>query len=289
MRSELFVGYIPVLHDGYLQAFNRHPDATIGVLDDTVLSDVPYLRKDIRRLPPAITVAAIRGIGREALLLGQQQLEEALHSPLIMPDDDVTRKIIERYPNASITTESIFLRWDRDNSMETSGVIPDRTVSFGQNDPIVNALSAEAKKSSNWWRHIGVAFVREGEIQLTARNSSLPTSYTSSIDSDPRITAQKGEAIERSIDIHAEARLIAEASRTGHSLEGGELYVSTFPCPNCAKLIALSGVRSCYFIEGYAMLDGATILQQSDVEIVKIDTDDFESDTPNNLKPYPTS
>ncbi|NCS97095.1 MAG: deoxycytidylate deaminase, partial [Candidatus Pacebacteria bacterium] len=89
-------------------------------------------------------------------------------------------------------------------------------------------------------------------------------------DSDPRNSFHKGEHIELSTAIHAEAALIADAAKKGISLEGTQLYVTTFPCPACAKLIACSGITKLYFSEGYSMLDGEKILNDAGVLLSKI-------------------
>lgn len=287
-NNELFAGYIPVLHDGYIRAFDRHPNAIIGILNNEVISDtkIGYIRKDIRALTPEDAKNSIEGLGRKSIILGRSALELALRSNIIMPDDDITRNIEKLYPEAKITKEPIFLRWDRDNSNETSVILPDREVTLEDDDKLIQIISNEASKSSNWWRHVSAALVDSSKIILCKHNHSLPTEHTSWIEGDPRITAKKGESIERSIDIHAEASLIAQAARDGISLNGKDIYVSTFPCPNCAKLIALSGVKSCYFIEGYAVLDGQSILSASGVEIVKINTR-LNKEDQNILKLYP--
>ncbi len=287
-NNELFAGYIPVIHDGYIQAFDRHPDATIGVFDQEIITDIAgYLRKDIRALSPEIAQKAIEGLGRRSIILGKAALEIALKQQIIMPSDDITRKIIERYPEANIIQESVFLRWDRDNSAETSTIEPDREITLNKNSNIIKTLSEEARQSTNWWRHIGAAIFDDNEdVIISSHNSSVPTEYTSCIECDPRITAQRGESIERSIDMHSEARLIANACKQGISLEGKTIYVSTFPCPNCAKLIAESGIKSCHFVEGYAMLDGQSILKDYNIEIVKVNSE-LEPEDPNSLKPYP--
>jgi len=108
------------------------------------------------------------------------------------------------------------------------------------------------------------------------------------IVSDPRITAKKGESIERSIDIHAEARIIADAAKQGVALDGLSMTVNTFPCPNCAKLIALSGIKTCYYIDGYAVVDGYSVLKDFGTEIVKLDVS-LKKDDPKTLKPYSIS
>jgi deoxycytidylate deaminase len=64
---------------------------------------------------------------------------------------------------------------------------------------------------------------------------------------------------------------VARAARTGTALEGADLYVTTFPCPACARLIAESGFRRCYFSGGYSVLDGDGILRAAGVELFWVD------------------
>jgi dCMP deaminase len=42
--------------------------------------------------------------------------------------------------------------------------------------------------------------------------------------------------------VHAEQNAIADAARRGVSLQGATAYISHFPCINCAKMLASSGV-----------------------------------------------
>jgi dCMP deaminase len=43
--------------------------------------------------------------------------------------------------------------------------------------------------------------------------------------------------------VHAEQNAVADAARRGISLQGAVVYVTHFPCINCAKLLASAGVR----------------------------------------------
>jgi dCMP deaminase len=47
------------------------------------------------------------------------------------------------------------------------------------------------------------------------------------------------------------------------------MYVTDFPCPPCAKLIAAAGISRLYFREGYAVLDGQDVLDAAGVEVVQ--------------------
>lgn len=51
--------------------------------------------------------------------------------------------------------------------------------------------------------------------------------------------------------VHAEMNAISDAARLGRSVLGTTLYVTTFPCHNCAKHIIASGVTRVVFIEPY--------------------------------------
>jgi dCMP deaminase len=75
--------------------------------------------------------------------------------------------------------------------------------------------------------------------------------------------------LELSTAVHAEARLIAEAARDGVATRGAVMYVTDFPCPPCAKLIAGAGVARLYFRTGYAVLDGEDVLRAAGVEVLQ--------------------
>jgi len=52
--------------------------------------------------------------------------------------------------------------------------------------------------------------------------------------------------------VHAEMEAILSAARLGVSVRGKSLFVTTFPCHNCAKHIVGSGLRRVVYIEPYA-------------------------------------
>jgi len=51
--------------------------------------------------------------------------------------------------------------------------------------------------------------------------------------------------------VHAEMDALTTCIRTGASALGGKLYVTTFPCHNCAKHIVASGIKEVVYIEPY--------------------------------------
>lgn len=52
--------------------------------------------------------------------------------------------------------------------------------------------------------------------------------------------------------VHAEMDAILKIARKGgNGLQNGSMFVTTFPCHNCAKHIVASGIRAVYYIEPY--------------------------------------
>jgi deoxycytidylate deaminase len=50
---------------------------------------------------------------------------------------------------------------------------------------------------------------------------------------------------------HAEMTALCDAARLGRSVEGSTIYVTTFPCHNCAKHLIAAGIHRVVFIEPY--------------------------------------
>lgn len=288
--NSIIVGYFPVIHRGYIDLITKYPDASVAVFDTSIISKFDYLRKDIRALSPDQAVKIIEGIGTQAFTISMSAFDTLLAKggDIIMIDDDVSHSITKKYPNRkpTIQFESTFLRWDRLNTSTDLNVVVDRTVSSAEIQVDHKQLFNEAERSTDWWRLVAAGLIENNSLTLT-HNRAMPHEYVNFIDGDPRITENRGTGIEKSLFIHAEADLIAHMAKEGLSTNMKSIFVTTFPCPNCAKLIAASGFKTCYFVDGYAMLDGQRILKDAGVEIVKIAVSTpYEHDT-SRLRTYP--
>ncbi len=51
--------------------------------------------------------------------------------------------------------------------------------------------------------------------------------------------------------VHAEMAALIDAARRGVAVDGHSMYVTTFPCHNCAKHIIASGIRRVVYLEPY--------------------------------------
>jgi dCMP deaminase len=137
---------------------------------------------------------------------------------------------------------------------------------------LVRHATELAGRSSDWWRQVGAIAWRGEEILGAAWNHHCPTEYAPYIDGDPRDSFSRGVRADLSTAVHAEASVVARAARAGTALGGADLFVTTFPCPACARLIAEAGFRRCYFAGAYSVLDADGILRAAGVELQWVDT-----------------
>lgn len=269
--------YLPVIHAGYQAFLDRHADAAeILVLGDSFADDYPVLKKEIRALTPSDAAGYLRATGRPARVIERPDLPEAVTGAvLVVPDEDIIRDLVARYGlgnGRDVVSERTFLRWDRSWSLAQRPADYHGTVASDELSRRLLARAAQAAElSSDWWRQVGALAARDGELLAVAYNEHRPTEYTPYLDGDPRNDFHRGVRIDLSTAIHAEAALVARAAGTGLVLAGADLYVSTLPCPPCARLVAEAGFRRCYFAGPYATLDSDAVLRAAGVELVWVD------------------
>ena len=80
--------------------------------------------------------------------------------------------------------------------------------------------------------------------------------------------------------LHAEANAITKVARSNNSSDGATLYVTDFPCIECAKLIIQAGIKRVVFSKLYRLSDGLDLLREAGVECSFINTD---TEAENNL------
>jgi len=275
--KKIILAYVPVLHDGYRRFFEKYKDADLYILGNELISEHDTLAKEIRRLDPELVKKSIEswGIFDDVNIADKKELEEIGGGQIIMPNDEVMRAIAAKYfSGKEVIFDDIFLRWDKHNTTKEFPIDPDRKITSGDFDKeMMLAANLFSKESSDWWRRIGSVIVKDGKIIVSACNKHVPSEHTPFVNGDPRSNFHKGVHLELSTAFHSEAAAIAQAAKEGISLEGASIYVTTFPCPPCAKLIAYSGIKKIYYNIGYGVLDGESILKDNGVEIIFVDVD----------------
>lgn len=277
--DEIIIAYVPVLHEGYRRFFAKYPNVKeLFIIGSSIIEQSVPLSKDIRAMSPKIMAKCIAtmSIFKSIKVISIPEMKKLSKSAkIIMPDEGIMHELKDKYfTHADVIFDTIFLRWDKHKSTENKPVEADQTISSKDSDVrIITLLKEEAKKSSDWWRRIGAAVVKNGKIILIRHNHTVPQKHLHYEEGDPRSDFHKGVNIGLSTILHAEAGLIADAARQGISLKGAEMYTTTFPCPPCAKLIAYSGIKKLYYADGYGVLDGERVLKSGGVKIIFVKAD----------------
>lgn len=268
--------YIPVVHAGTLVFLDTYKGTTIWLLDNIRgAEENKYLERDIRALSASQIKLELTAHGFENVQVVDQYALPKLSkevSELIVPDDEIVLFFTEKYLlHIKVTKVPTFLRWTKQISTVEYEILPDRIVSSEDFDVgIMAQLQTVSEKSSDWWRQIAAGLIRDKTLIAVAHNHHLPTDHALEINGDPRSNLDAGQGAGIYTSIHAEAAVIADAARRGVGTDGCDLYVTTFPCPACARIIVEAGIRRVYYSKGYSVLDAEVILKQFHIEVVLV-------------------
>lgn len=307
----MLIAFVPVLHKGYIDLFKKYP-GELGILGTDVIADFTSLTRDCRVVDPEVMKLAIESLGifSSVRILSKSDLASVAWGPvasdpvgaqtdgavlratgglprrhpvlpslesvqIIMPDEDVSHELAKQYFDDRVTFESIFLRWDGMRTLRENIIAPNRKITSGEfARSMMNTAITASMKSSDWWRQVGTVIVKNETIVAISYNKHLPTDHHLDIEGDPRTNFNAGERIDLTTAIHSEALAVAQSAKNGTSLNGAEAFVTTFPCPNCARLLAESGIRTVYYQKGYSLLDAEEIFKAYGVEVVLVDLAD---------------
>jgi dCMP deaminase len=283
VTADAVVAYVPVLHEGYRRFLEEHARGRpLHLIGPELHREDRELAKDVRALDAAWARDAIDawGIASSVAVLDEAGAEAlAAGAPsLVLPHEDVSVRIVERYfRRCPVVYDTVFLRWDASRTVRLLRPEPHRVITEDDAWAELAGRAEEAAATSvDWWRQVGAALrCADGSVHV-AVNEHRPHRLSAYAVGDPRASFFKGVHLELSTAAHAEAQLIAAAARAGVSTAGGALYVTDFPCPPCAKLIANAGFERLYYRRGYAVLDGRDVLEAAGVEIVSVTVKDPE-------------
>lgn len=277
MKILLF--YMPVIHRGYLDFLDRHKDAqTAFIFGQEIINKFDWLkRKEIRALSPEVAVQAlvhVSPIGDVRVLDYEhaERLKSDSGLQLVFADEEESREVAkDLFEGSRVTFDRVFLRWDR-RSISEERAVQAYPITEGEfHRQMMMEAELVSQRSPDWWRQVGAVLVLNNDRKLIAYNRHVPSDHTPYALGDPRNLLNKGVGVEVTSVLHSEAAVIAQAARAGTSTVGGRLYVTTFPCPYCANVIANSGISELYFREGYSTLEGSNLIEQAGIKIFRVE------------------
>ncbi|MBA3733518.1 hypothetical protein H0W91_04065 [Patescibacteria group bacterium] len=283
------LAYIPTLNPRHIKWFKEHKGSYLFLITQEMAETFfPRLSRNMGALPTDLMIDIIQSSTQLKRLVHNvsefapewqdPQLELISHNGVwkewVMPDEEVSHAVFEKYlrsAGANVLFQDIFARWDMSAVIREQKVVPDVKVSSSELDILrMNMARVISVKSPDWWRQIGaVAFDPTGELLVTACNTHLPNEYETYIFGDPRLNVDAGQK-GKYCSIHAEQAVIALCAKYGLPISGASVYVSTFPCEDCARWLAVAGVKKVFFREGYSVVDAQEILRANGVEIVQV-------------------
>ena len=282
MSKKIAIAYIPVIHKGYLDFIESllkegiHELYLIGDLLLVKHEELDYInRKDrIRAVSVPVIADALSAICNVSIAeLTENTIENIQKNEFVIyaPKEDITVFVIGTYfAGHPVEYKNVFLRFNRENTGEMDHPATPAVGASEFEASIFGKVLLEAEKSADWWRQIGAAVVKDSEVISIAHNEHMPDEQIPNIFGDARSLYKKGININYATSAHAEVGAIGEIARKGVSTQGCELFVTDFPCPYCARLIAKAGIKKVYYLKGYAVLDGDTFLREEGVELVQI-------------------
>ena len=102
---------------------------------------------------------------------------------------------------------------------------------------MATALLISSRSSCNRL-HVGCVMVSGGE----QKNRIVAAGYNGYLPGAPHCSRLRDGHEQGTV--HAEQNAIADAARRGVSLSGATAYITHFPCINCAKILAASGIHT---------------------------------------------
>lgn len=132
-----------------------------------------------------------------------------------------------------------------------------------------------AKRSTCLRRSVGAVVVKDRRLLSTGYNGApthvLHCSETGCLREQLKVPS--GERHELCRGIHAEQNAIIQAAFHGVSIRDASLFCTNLPCSICAKMIINAGIKTIYYLSGYADSMSEEMLNEAGVNVVKLEAD----------------
>lgn len=275
MGSNL-IAYIPTLNQRHINWFKQRKPGDLYLISQEMAE---ILLPRLSRNMSALATEMVQRFVRETRLVRNvgifnPEIRSLFWSPWILPDEDVSHALAEKHlrpKGVEFEFEMIWARWDMTAVQKTQPVIADVLTSESDFDRNwMSLVLGESKRSPDWWRQIGAAIVSsDGNLMALSYNAHMPNEYETYIFGDPRLNVDAGQK-GKYCSLHAERAVIAMCAREGRPIQGSSLYVTTFPCEDCAREIAFAGVSKLFFRDGYSVLNAQEVLTTNGVTVVRV-------------------
>jgi dCMP deaminase len=124
-----------------------------------------------------------------------------------------------------------------------------------------------AKRSKANRLQVGALIVVGNQIISDGYNG-MPAGWP---DDVCEVRGPDGKLVTKPELLHAESNALTKIARLGHGrADGGTLYTTDSPCPECAKLAKQCGIKRVVFRRQYRLLDGIEMLKTLGIPVEQL-------------------
>jgi len=129
-----------------------------------------------------------------------------------------------------------------------------------------------AKRTTCERRAVGAVIVKDKRVIATGYNGvASGMKHCDEVGClREELKVPSGEKHELCRALHAEQNALIQAARMGISVEGAVIYITTYPCVICAKMLVGAGIKKIYTDLDYPDQLTEDYLKEAGVEIVKL-------------------
>lgn len=109
---------------------------------------------------------------------------------------------------------------------------------------------------------VGAIIVKHGSILAHGWNGTPSGFYTNCCELEDGST--------NPFVLHAEQNVLVKMAKSTESIQGADLFCTHSPCPDCAKLLAQSGIQCVYYRIDYRKSEGIKVLLDLGVKVERI-------------------
>lgn len=133
-------------------------------------------------------------------------------------------------------------------------------------------IASDVSLRSTCRRHVGAVIAVDNIIVSTGYNGSPKGLHHCSDDGGcirELNNIPSGTRQEFCRAVHAEQNAIIQAATTGSKIKGGTLYVNTYPCSICARMLINAEIKRIVYSSNYSDALAKDMLDEAGIEVVK--------------------
>lgn len=152
---------------------------------------------------------------------------------------------------------------------------------IGINEYYMNIAVQVSLRSTCIRRKVGAVIVKDNEILGSGYNGS-PKGLPNCCDDPTRCyrtqhNIPSGQKLELCYAQHAEINAMFNALCSNRDLHDSSIFVTTFPCSNCAKAIIQSGIKNIYYLDTYTNEFTLAMLEEANVRVIEMDSSIYQT------------